>query len=248
MASQTYLITGANRGIGLGLLKTYALRPNHTIIAAVRSVESSKKIFDSVPLGSSSKIITVKIDSTVDSDPATAVQELKTKYKITSIDVVISNAGLLEAISPTLEIPLDAVRRMLEVNTLGPLSLIQAFAPLLLASSNPRFLVITSSIGSIADMESLPVPFFGYGLSKAAANYLVRKLHFENEGKLISQAFNPGWVQTEMGDFAAKGVGMPQAPVAFDQAIKDTVEVFDEASKEKSGTFIQAGSKAIIPW
>ena len=85
------------------------------------------------------------------------------------------------------------------------------------------------------------MPFFGYGLSKAAANYLVRKLHFENEGKLISQALNPGWVQTDMDNFAAEGAGMTEAPVTFEQAIKDTVEVFDEARKEKSGTFIQAG-------
>ena len=51
------------------------------------------------------------------------------------------------------------------------------------------------------------MPFFGYGLSKAAVNYLVRKLHFENP-KLTSMAFNPGWVQTDMGNGAATSVGM----------------------------------------
>jgi norsolorinic acid ketoreductase len=96
-------------------------------------------------------------------------------------------------IAPALQTNVKSVREMFEVNTMGPLNLIQAFFPLLEKSSKPQFLVITSSIGSIGDMEKFPVPFFGYGLSKAAANYLVRKLHFENP-TLTSMAFNPGYV------------------------------------------------------
>ena len=56
-------------------------------------------------------------------------------------------------------------------------------------------------------MENVPIPFFAYGISKGAANYLARKVVFENP-KLVSMAFNPGWVQTDMGNGAAKGVGM----------------------------------------
>lgn len=42
-------------------------------------------------------------------------------------------------------------------------------------------------------MEKRPVPMSAYGVSKAAAHYLVRKIHFENEG-LIAFALDPGSV------------------------------------------------------
>ncbi len=95
-------------------------------------------------------------------------------------------------------------------------------------------------------MERLPVPFFAYGLSKAAANYFVRKVAFENP-KIVSQAFNPGWVQTDMGSGAAKTVGLEDAPMKLEDSIKGLVKLFDEASPEKTGTFTAVSGEA-IPW
>jgi norsolorinic acid ketoreductase len=244
MSGLTYLISGANRGIGKGLLEVFVARDSTTVIAAVRDVERSTKDLESVTVGNGSKIIIVKIDATVDTDPAAAIEELESKYKITKVDTVIANSGLMGMIAPTLQTPAQEVRSQFEVNTIGPLNLIQAFYPLLEKSAAPKFLVLSSSIGSISDMESLPVPFFGYGLSKAAANYLVRKLHFENE-KLTSVAFNPGWVQTPMGNGAAKGVGMKGAPMTVEESVNNLVALFDSTSRERSGTFIDSSGEPI---
>jgi len=246
MSGLTYLITGANRGIGKGLLEAFVARPNTTVIAAVRNTASSTEALKAVPVGTGSKIIIVKIDSTVDSDPAAAVEELKTKHNITHIDILLSNAGLMDIVAPVLDTPPDQVRKHLEVNTIAPLILLQAFKALLDASSAPKFLVITSSIGSIGDMENIPVPFFAYGLSKAAANYFVRKVAFENP-TLVSAAFNPGWVQTDMGNGAAEKVGMKGAPMSLEDSVKGLVKLFDEASLEKTGTFTAVSGEP-IPW
>jgi norsolorinic acid ketoreductase len=245
MSGLTYVITGANRGIGKGLLEVLATRPNNTVIAAVRNVEAAKKTFRTVKVGAGSKIITVKIDSTSATDAAAAAKELKSQG-ITKVDVLVSNAGLLDIIAPTLETPADAVRKHFEVNTIGPLILIQAFFDLLEASANPRFFVITSTIGSIQHLADYKVPFFAYGMSKAAANYLVRKLHFENE-RLTAVAFNPGWVQTDMGSGAAKTVGMEDAPLSLEDSIKGLITQFDAVTAEQSGTFITQEGEA-IPW
>jgi norsolorinic acid ketoreductase len=166
MSGQTYLITGANRGIGKVILATYLLRPNNTVIAAVRDVASSQKDLASVPVGKDSKLIIIKIDSTSETDPAAAAAELSSKYGIQKIDVLISNAGIMPtaAIVPALKTETKHVRDIFEVNTVGPLLLIQAFIGLLSASSNPRFFVITSAIGSIALLGEYNVPFFAYGL------------------------------------------------------------------------------------
>jgi len=157
MSELTYLITGAGRGIGKGILSALMTRPNTTIIAAVRDTSTATNSLSTVPVGKDSKIIIVKLDATIDSDPSTAVEILKSKHNISKIDVLLSNAGLLDGIAPVLETSPDTVRRHFEVNTIGPLTLIQAFMPLLLLSPSPKFLVITSSIGSITDMEKFPV-------------------------------------------------------------------------------------------
>jgi norsolorinic acid ketoreductase len=53
------------------------------------------------------------------------------------------------------------------------------------------FVALSTGIGSIGGMGSLPVPAMAYGVSKCALNYIVRKIHFENE-KLIAWVLSPG--------------------------------------------------------
>ncbi|RDW87996.1 putative aflatoxin biosynthesis ketoreductase nor-1 [Coleophoma cylindrospora] len=245
-SNTVYLITGANRGIGLGLLQSIISRPRTTIIAAVRNVDAASKSLSSVSVGEDSKLIIVKIDALSETDPDQAALELTSKYNINKIDVLVSNAGLLGNVAPVLGTSAQVVRDHLEVNTIAPLNLIKAFFPLLSASQQPRFFVLTSAVGTMGNMEEYPVPFFAYGLSKAAANYLVRKLHFENPS-LISMAFNPGWVQTDMGNFAATSVGMAEAPITSEDSIKGLVSLFDNASIEKSGTFTNVSGEP-VPW
>jgi norsolorinic acid ketoreductase len=147
---------------------------------------------------------------------------------------------------PALETAAQDVRNHFEVNTIGPLSLVKAFKLLLEESPNPRFFVITAHLGSIADMESLPLPTFAYGISKAAANFLVRKIHFENPW-LTSMAFNPGLVQSDMGNDASRRLGLGQAPVTLEDSAAGLLKIFDTASRETSGTFSQFTGEG-IPW
>lgn len=246
MSGLTYLITGANRGIGKALLETLIIRPNTVVIAGVRDIEKSTEDLSSVKVGADSKLIIVKIDSLAETDPYDAVVQLKSKYNITKVNVLISNAGILTTMGPTLEASEQAVRDHFEVNTIAPLTLIKAFKPLLEASESPKFFVITAHLGSIADMESLPIPTFAYGVSKAAANYLVRKIHFENPW-LISQSFNPGLVQSDMGNAASVKLGMKEAPTTLVDSATGLVKLFDVASRATSGTFTQATGQS-IPW
>lgn len=188
----TYVVTGANRGIGKGITETLLAHPNTTFIAAVRDVEKPAKALSNIIVGEASKLIIVKIDATSETDALTAAEELKSKYGITKVDVLLFNAGLLDQLTPVLKTPAGQIRKHIEVNTIGPLLLLQAFVPLLEQSSAPKFLLTSSSIATLTNMENVPYPFFAYGLSKSAANYLVRKAGFENP-KLTTQAYNPGW-------------------------------------------------------
>lgn len=77
----------------------------------------------------------------------------------------------------------SAIRSDFEINTLGPLVLYQAFANLLASSDSAggaKFVVISSLLGQIA--ESLPYTYNAYGLSKAAVNFIAKKIDQEVPG------------------------------------------------------------------
>ncbi len=244
----TYLITGANRGIGLGLVEALVARPRTTVIAAVRDPAASSSAFAKVSPGTSSKLVIVKLDMSSETDALDAAKRLEACHRISHIDVLVSNAGIMEpsAISSVLSTPIEKVRKHVEVNAFGPLLLIQAFYPLLEKSAAPQFLSITSGIGSLGSIGKYSVPFYAYGTSKAAQNYLVAKLAQEIP-TLVSIAYSPGWVQTDMGNGAAKGVGMESAPLTLEATIPKLLKLFDEASLENTGKFFNQDGE-IIPW
>ena len=69
-----------------------------------------------------------------------------------------------------------------QINVVGTLILFQAAYPLLKAStSSPKFIPMSSGGGSITEGTPVPAGLLAYGSSKAALNYLARKLHFEHE-------------------------------------------------------------------
>jgi norsolorinic acid ketoreductase len=171
-------------GIGLGLLKQYAQRPNTTVIAAVRDPTKSAAIEAVVP-SKGSKIILVKIDSISETDPFSTATELQTKHGIQHLDVVIANAGIANHWGPALSTPAAELSSHFLVNTVGTLLLFQATLPLLEKSLNPKFVALSTGIASMGDMEMYPLPNTAYGASKAALNFVVRKLHIEHENVTI---------------------------------------------------------------
>jgi NAD(P)-dependent dehydrogenase (short-subunit alcohol dehydrogenase family) len=89
----------------------------------------------------------------------------------------------MEMTGTALETTADDVRAHVEVNVIGTLVLFQATYPLLKASTpSPKFIPISASSGSIEYGTRIPINILSYGLSKAAQNYLARKIHAENDG------------------------------------------------------------------
>ena len=190
MSQTIYLVTGANRGIGLGLVTTLLTRPNTTVIATVRNPASASNISE-LPTASNSKVIVVKLDSTVHTDAAAIVEEVQSKHGITKLDVVIANAGVSDHYAPAAKSSAEEARRHMNINYVAPLALFGATVPLLEKSSNPRFVGISSGAASIGDLESMPLQCTVYGASKAALNYALRKAHFENP-KITIYPLSPG--------------------------------------------------------
>jgi len=236
----TYLITGANRGLGQALLATYLARPNTTVIAAVRDPShESAKALSNLPKGEFSKLIVVKIDSASEPDALAAVKTLQAEHNITVLDVVIANAGISKIYPIVAEVKAEDLREHFNVNVVGVVLLFQAVLPLLQKSIQPKFVALSSSAGSIGNIEYRNVPNAAYGTSKATLNYVIRKAHFENEN-LIVFPVDPGWVQTEMGNRAAVMYGFgDKAEISVKQSIDGVSAVIDSATREKtSGHFM----------
>lgn len=207
-----YVITGANRGftpfptpiscisraspltpfagIGLGLVSSILLRPNTTIVATVRSDTTPTDGLKALSAGEGSKLLILPLANDSDTAAASLIAGLPAQG-ITRIDAVVANAGSGTSFESALTTSLSSLRDDFEVNTLGPIKLFQAAHPLLKESTSPKFVLISSALGSIGLMDE--PPSLSYGASKVAANYFVRKVHLEDK-EIATLAVHPGLV------------------------------------------------------
>ncbi|WVQ81963.1 hypothetical protein IAT38_004090 [Cryptococcus sp. DSM 104549] len=223
-SSKTVLITGANRGIGLGIAKIY-LSKGWTVIAGVRTPDTFPKV--------DGNIIIVKIDSLSLTDAKDAVEELKTKHNITHLDVVIANAGISESYNDISVVDIAAFEKHFDVNVRGPVVLYQAVYPLL--QDGATFTVISSYLGSnsVEHWKALGA----YGASKTAINYVVRNIHVE-EPKLKAFTIHPGMVDTDMFTAGAHYYGKPKGPQSVEEISPQVVNVIDNATRETHGGYM----------
>lgn len=179
-------------GLGKGLVDYYLSQPNYTVIAGVRDpAHATSKALESQPRGNGSSLIVVKIESTSETDAASAVKELQSNHGIKALDLVIANAGISKVFPPVSEVKMSDVREHFEVNLCGVIYLFQAVLPLLNNANAPKFVTLGTSAASMADMKKRNFPNPAYGTSKAALNYITLKIHFENP-KLTAFPLDPG--------------------------------------------------------
>ena len=196
-----WLITGANRGLGLGITEKLAKQGN-TVFAGVRD---PSKADDLKKLGPNVHVIQLRSDSEEDAKKAAEY----VKSKVDSLDYVIANAGIAKYYNVALKTPLSEFRDHFEVNLIGPVILAQAFVPLI--SKGGKFIAVSTQAAQIKDV--LPVLQSAYGSSKAALNFFIAKIAQENPD-IIAFVISPGHVQTDMGQRGAKAFGLKEgAPV-----------------------------------
>jgi len=115
------------------------------------------------------------------------------------IDLILNNAGIGGPRGQTIgNIDYETWRHVLDVNTLGPMRVAEAFVDNVAQSERKLIVTITSGMGSIGDNASGGA--FAYRSSKAAVNMVMRSLAIDLAPRGITcVVMNPGWVQTDMG-------------------------------------------------
>lgn len=219
----TYLITGANRGIGYEYCRQLKVRGDHPIAICRTASEELKQ------LG-------IQIEEGVDITSDASVSDLRTRLGDIAIDVLINNAGILKRV--TLEdLDFDSIRQQFEVNALGTLRVTHALLPNLKAGS--KIVLMTSRMGSITDNTS--GSSYGYRMSKVALSMAGKSLAHDLKPRGITVAIlHPGLVQTRMTNFTAGGI-TPEA------SVKGLLARIDELTLENSGSFWHANGE-ILPW
>lgn len=157
-------------------------------------------------------------------------------HGIDHIDVVVACAGMVEGMKPVNDTPWADVQKHLDINLGGPLKLFQGVKPLLWKPGT-KFILISSSVGSLASFDPVPGSL-AYGASKAAANYMIVRLNFEEAQQgLVAAAVHPGWVRTRMGIHAAEQWGFPPeiVPLTAEQSATAVLKVIDGATKDNAG-------------
>ncbi len=189
-AEPTVLITGSNRGIGLGLVKEYA---NHgwKVIATCRNPDQAEEL--QVLARQNDKIIVEQLDVT----DFARIDMLAEKYKNQPVDVLLNNAGILpreEWNKPFREMDFDYARRVFEVNSFAPIKMMQAFMDHIAASEQKKVINVSSQAGSFANTGHKPTRYV-YRSSKAALNMFNFDIAPElGEQGFIVVALHPGVV------------------------------------------------------
>jgi norsolorinic acid ketoreductase len=193
-------------------VEAYLQRQNITVITGVRntSAETSETL-SSLPTHQTSNLITIALESGSEPSTKSAIETLTSIYHITHLDIVIANAGIGYYWAPASSTSISELQKHFLINTIGPLIHFQATLPLLRASTNPRFIPVTSVLGSIGFIDKAPLPSSVYGSSKAALNFLTRKIHEEN-AELTAFVVHPGWIDTDLGNAGTEAAGLAMAP------------------------------------
>ena len=175
-----YLVTGANRGIGLELCRQLSARGDEVIATTRRASDDLAKLN-----------VRVEQDIDVATDGAA---ELARRVEGVKLDVLVNNAGIMERMSLD-RLDFESIRRQFEINSLGPLRVTSALLGNLDRGS--KVAIITSLMGSMSDNSS--GGSYGYRMSKAAVNAAGVSLARDLEPKGIAVAIlHPGMVQTDM--------------------------------------------------
>ena len=213
---KTLFLTGANRGIGLAIVKE-ALNRDYRIFAGCRQPQQAREL-QTLAARYPDRLIPIAID-------VTDLRSIEDAYdhliaETDEIDLLINNAGFFPRGEHIGNLDPQTMLHAFHVNSVGPMIIVQTFLRLLKSSFDAKIINITSQLGSITLHMS---NHYSYNSSKAALNMLTRILASElRPTGIVAVVVHPGWVQTDMGGSAA-----PLKPAESARGILDLAERLD---------------------
>ncbi len=194
------VVTGANRGIGFEVVRELA-RAGLKVVLTCRD-EAKGKEAQSQLASEGLNVDMRAVDVTASGSIRDLSLYLRKNYG--RLDVLVNNAGIMldrfddgEPVMSIIDCDLNDVRKTMETNVYGALSLIKELLPLMKENHYGRIVNVSSGLGQMSEMGA---GYAGYRLSKAALNALTCMVADElTSENIIVNACCPGWVRTDMG-------------------------------------------------
>ncbi len=213
------LITGANRGIGLELVRQY-LQADWQVMACCRRPAEADELAALTTAGR--KLDTLQLDVT----DGASIKALVDRLAGAPLDVLINNAGIIGPVPVAAHIgrqhfgsiDYELWAEVLRTNTFAPVRLAEALLPNILAGRQKKIVTLSSTVGSIVERNT---PAMAYATSKTAVNKamtLVAGL-LRDQGVIVTLVC-PGYVKTRM-DFGTADVEIPDSVTGIRKLITD---------------------------
>ncbi|KAH7925572.1 NAD(P)-binding protein [Leucogyrophana mollusca] len=229
----TWLITGASRGIGLGLVKALLASPENIVFAPCRDPASAREL-QALSGAHPGSLRVVQLDVTEEASIHSAKALIEGLLDGSGLDFLINNAAITAKDDRPSNFTIADLTSAMISNAGGPAIVTRIFIPLIEQSSRKVIVNISSSLSSIG------TDFGGqeatYSMSKAALNMLTYKQHKERPD-LIPFLLDPGWVKTDMG-----GAG---ASVETEDSVSGMLRVIIGATHEYAGRFYSYTGKTM---
>lgn len=214
---KSVLITGANRSIGLELVKELSKKGLFVYLGA-RDLEKGKTAVKELIASGYENIKAIEIDVTKPDSILAAKNIVQNEQG--KLDILINNAGISGALPQNAsDTSIKDIQEVFDTNFFGVISVTQAFLELLKKSNNPRISNITSGLGSLTLHSDPNWKYYNfksssYGTSKAALNAYTINLAYELKDLLFKvNAIDPGYTATDFNHH--NGPGTIESAAAF---------------------------------
>lgn len=225
-----FVVTGANRGLGLQFVRDIVSdATGHKVIALVRTPGSEQ-------LSSLDRVQEVQCD--VSDSESIKNAGLNVSKLVDHIDVLINNAGVIgPGIEAFEEMTKEGMLETYNVNVVGTMLVTQELLPLLRkAEGLPKIALLSSGLSSNLATRKMGNTLTSYACSKAAINMLVTQMAVGMKD-IATIGLGPGWCDTDLG----KSVGAP--PHRGEVTIPGCLNVLSTLTLEQSGKFISFDGK-----
>jgi NAD(P)-dependent dehydrogenase (short-subunit alcohol dehydrogenase family) len=225
------IVTGANRGIGLEVVRQLAER-EYRVVLGSRDIDKGEAAAKKLRAGAG--VLVRQLDVTDQSDIDRLRDEIAKTFG--SLHVLVNNAAIhYDTDQNAFDADLQIVQEALDTNLYGAWRMCKTFIPLMRKSRHARIVNVSSEAGSLTEMGG-GTP--AYAVSKAALNALTRILAAElRRDRILVNAVSPGWVATDMGGPGGRPVRAGAASIMW------AVELPDSGP---TGGFFRDGRP--VPW
>lgn len=246
-------ITGANRGIGLGLVREFLkVEAVKHVIAGARDPNNAKEL-NAI---TDKRLRIVKVDIESDESINDAYVQVEAVVGEDGLNVLLNNAGVLPPYFTNGEISRETFMKCLNVNVLGTAIISQTFLPLLRKASSlvsgdhlgidrAAIVNISSFWASIELNEdgSGVLGSLAYKVSKSALNQLGKTMAIDlKEDNILVAQFCPGWVQTDMGNMGGR-----TAAITVEESASALVKSMSKLRREHNGGYFDRKLE-VIPY